>query len=430
MNRQLTKMETPEVTDLPLYIPELVDLISTDEELEPHLAILEKFDTPIAVDTERASGFLYNQRPYLIQLASEETGVLLIDPTTLSSRAIEQLGRALARHTWVLHSASGDLASVKLIGLTPTRIFDTELSARLLGYERVSLGALVEDVLDVRLAKDHGHSDWSTRPLPASWLSYAAGDVEFLVRLSEKLRSELIQSGRDSWAEQEFTWLLNAPAPLPKPDPWRGTKNIHMVSSPRGLAVVQHLWGQRENLGKELDLSPHRILRDQEISAIASLAGQDHLKKSRNLLKRKKWGKFLSQAHIASFYDALDRVEELSTDELPSRRRLSTDIPPPSTWMRKKPQAAKLWGELRPTIKTRSEELGVAMEILITSAILKTFLWNLTTTDEESVRSQLMHLHVRPWQCDIVVPILVDHLNKSDLVTEDSPPHDPLLPTL
>ena len=45
-------------------------------------------------------------------------------------------------------------------------MFDTELASRLLGYPRVALGTLVEQLLGVRLLKEHSAADWSTRPLP------------------------------------------------------------------------------------------------------------------------------------------------------------------------------------------------------------------------------------------------------------------------
>ena len=55
------------------------------------------------------------------------------------------------------------------LGLHPDRLFDTELAARLLGYDRVGLGAIVEQLLGIHLEKAHSAADWSQRPLPESW---------------------------------------------------------------------------------------------------------------------------------------------------------------------------------------------------------------------------------------------------------------------
>ena len=130
---------------------------------------------PVAVDVERASGFRYTQRAYLIQVYRRGGGLYLFDPPAIGDFSSLQI--AIGDEEWVLHAASQDLPSLHEAGLRPSRIFDTELASRLLGKERVGLGAVVEDALGITLAKAHSAADWSTRPLPESWLEYAALDV-------------------------------------------------------------------------------------------------------------------------------------------------------------------------------------------------------------------------------------------------------------
>ena len=91
----------------------------------------------------------------------------------------------------MLHAASQDLPCLAEIGYRPRRLFDTELAGRLLGYPRVGLGTLVEEVLGLALEKSHSAADWSTRPLPSEWLLYAALDVEVLVELRDALAQQL-----------------------------------------------------------------------------------------------------------------------------------------------------------------------------------------------------------------------------------------------
>ena len=93
------------------------------------------------------------------------------------------------------------------LGLYPSRLFDTELAGRLLGLPRVGLATLVETLLGYRMAKEHSAVDWSTRPLPAPWLEYAALDVEVLVELRDLLAAELVEAGKDGWAAEEFEAL-------------------------------------------------------------------------------------------------------------------------------------------------------------------------------------------------------------------------------
>ena len=178
---------------------------------------------PVAVDAERASGYRYTHRAYLVQLRREGAGTILIDP--LPFPTCPRSSEAIADAEWVLHAASQDLPCLAEIGLLPTRLFDTELAARLANLERVGLAALTEQLLGFALEKHHSAADWSTRPLPPSWLSYAALDVELLIDLRDKLEAELIAQGKLAWAREEFAALVaSAGRPVPpRADPWRRT---------------------------------------------------------------------------------------------------------------------------------------------------------------------------------------------------------------
>ncbi|MDT4989432.1 MAG: ribonuclease, partial [Micromonosporaceae bacterium] len=201
---------------------------------------------PVAVDAERASGYRYSQRAYLIQLRREGAGTVLIDPIPLPD--LRELDEAIAAPEWVLHAASQDLPCLWELGLKPRRLFDTELAARLAGFERVGLAALTESLLGFALEKHHSAADWSTRPLPASWLSYAALDVELLIDLRDLLAAELERQGKAQWAAEEFAALVAGAGEPPRlrPDPWRRTSGIHRVRGARALARVRMLWYVRD----------------------------------------------------------------------------------------------------------------------------------------------------------------------------------------
>jgi ribonuclease D len=197
---------------------------------------------PVAVDAERASGYRYSQRAYLVQLRREGAGTVLIDPVPLPDMTV--LNEAIADSEWVLHAASQDLPCLTELGLGPQRLFDTELGARLAGFERVGLAALTESLLGYALEKHHSAADWSTRPLPASWLSYAALDVELLIDLRNALAAELERQGKTEWAAEEFAALVAGAGqpPRTRPDPWRRTSGIHRVRGARALSRVRALW--------------------------------------------------------------------------------------------------------------------------------------------------------------------------------------------
>jgi len=175
---------------------------------------------PVAIDAERASGYRYSSRAYLIQLRREGAGTVLVDPIGFESLA--PLQEALAGTEWILHAATQDLPCLTEVGLTPAVLFDTELAGRLLGYPRVGLATLVETLLGYRMKKEHSAADWSTRPLPVPWLEYAALDVEVLSELRDVLSRELHEAGKEEWARQEFE-ALRSFAPVVRTDPWRRT---------------------------------------------------------------------------------------------------------------------------------------------------------------------------------------------------------------
>ena len=138
----------------------------------------------LALDAERASGYRYSQRAYLIQLRRAGAGTALIDPVPLPDLSCIQ--EATEGAEWILHAATQDLACLAEVGLHPSSLFDTELAGRLLGYPRVGLATLVETILGAGMKKEHSAVDWSTRPLPEPWLEYAALDVEVLLELREQ----------------------------------------------------------------------------------------------------------------------------------------------------------------------------------------------------------------------------------------------------
>src|SRR5262245_40879622 len=177
---------------VPLLEPRdgLPPLVTTAPALAEAVTALGAGEGPVAVDAERASGYRYGHRAFLVQLRRRGAGTVLIDP--IACPDLSALDAALAGGEAVLHAASQDLPCLAELGYQPRQLFDTGLAGRLLGYPRVGLGVLVETVLGFTLEKAHAAADWSTRPLPTEWLRYAALDVEVLVELRDALAAELV----------------------------------------------------------------------------------------------------------------------------------------------------------------------------------------------------------------------------------------------
>lgn len=216
---------------------------------------------PVAIDAERASGFRYSQRAYLIQLFRRGAGTFLFDPPAIGD--FSELNDVISPKEWVLHAASQDLACLREVGLRPSRIFDTELGARLAGLPRVGLGTVVESLLGIHLAKEHSAADWSTRPLPSSWLVYAALDVELLVDLRDAVAELLSGAGKAELASQEFNAVLNREAkPSSRGEGWRRLSGVHSIRGSQNLAVAKELWETRDRYAQEIDTAPGRLVPD------------------------------------------------------------------------------------------------------------------------------------------------------------------------
>src|SRR5690554_1283153 len=230
-------VDVPEPIPLSAPADGVPPIIDTPAQLSRMASEFAAGTGPIAADAERASGFRYGQTTYLAQFKRAGAGIALIDTAELTD--LSELNDAFGDATWIFHAASQDLPGMRDLGLDPAAIFDTELAARLLGWPKVGLAAVVERELGFALAKEHSAQDWSIRPLPEAWLAYAALDVEVLLDLHDRLRVHLEQAGKLEWAMQEFEAVRTAPPSPPRVDPWRRTSGSHQLRDQRALAIVK-----------------------------------------------------------------------------------------------------------------------------------------------------------------------------------------------
>ena len=128
-------------------------MVATQKDLESLSAGLSADANPIAIDAERASGYRYFQRAYLLQINHEAHGIYLIDPIAIQD--FQPLALALTNRECVIHAAIQDLPCLTELGLSPNKLFDTELAGRLLGMPRVALAVMLETYLGVTLKKQH-----------------------------------------------------------------------------------------------------------------------------------------------------------------------------------------------------------------------------------------------------------------------------------
>jgi len=364
---------------------------------------------PVALDAERASGFRYSQRAYLIQVRRQGAGTALIDPIAVPD--VSSLATAMEGVPWILHAASQDLPCLAELGLYPSSLFDTELAGRLLGRDRVSLGALVESELGEILEKGHGATDWSVRPLSIAQLRYAALDVELLIELRGVLESELAQAGKLAWAQQEFDALLSF-APRPRGDePWRRTSGIHRIRKEQALAVVRELWLARDRIAQREDIAAGRILPDAALVAAAAampasaeaLGALPEFSGRGQTRRRSDW------------WAAISTALAQSPDQWPAAAMPVEGPPPPRTWATKNPEAAQRLEAAREGLRLLSEELNIPVENLLTPEYARRVCWEPPSPlSIEVIAEELTRLGARPWQVELTAPTLYESVRATE----------------
>lgn len=416
--------------DIPNAVPLLTPaagtphVITTDSQLENAVDELASGSGPFAVDAERASGYKYSARAYLIQIKRADGGLHLIDPIAFASPTpgtlhplFKKLNDLLATDEVILHASTQDLPCLRDVGLYPTQLFDTELGGRLAGLPRVGLGPLLETQLGMSLAKEHSAVDWSTRPLPQEWLTYAALDVELLVELRGKISDLLSAQGKLEWANEEFAAILSAPPSPPRKDPWRRTSGMHKVKNRHHLAMIKTIWYQRDELARATDIAQGKLLSDSAILELAIHAPTTKKEMERVLRPiglRARWFE-----HTAEWLDAIQRGLALPESQWPEVRAQSDSMPPVKIWRDRFPDKFAYLSHARFGIEEEARKLSIPTENLVSPEFVRRICWSppagtTNVPNPVAVHDALTALGARQWQATIVTPVLTNALMQKE----------------
>jgi ribonuclease D len=377
----------------------LPPLVASAADLEVVTAALAAGTGPVAVDAERASGFRYGHRAFLVQFRRQGAGTVLIDPVACPD--LSGIDAALADTEAVLHAASQDLPCLAELGYRPRHLFDTEVAGRLLGCPRVGLATMLESMLGLGLEKTHSAADWSTRPLPVEWLRYAALDVEVLVELRDVLAQQLSEQGKLEWARQEFAAELAVAAEPPpvRIDPWRRTSGIHRIHTRRGLAVVRELWQERDKIARRRDLSPTKVLSDAAIIEAARImpSGPEELTAIAGFTARS------ARRHLPEWLRAVSRAKALPDKAMPSASAPPGEGPPPAhRWPDRDPEAAQRLTAARAVVAALADSNRLPAENLLPPDAVRRLSWQPPETlSAEAVGADLASYGARPWQVEL-----------------------------
>ena len=391
-------------------------VITSEEELDHALELLDEGSGPFAIDAERASGYKYSSRAYLIQIKRTGGGLHLIDPIPFHEEdpfqihpLFHELNELIRTDEVILHASTQDLPCLREVGLQPSQLFDTELGGRIAGLPRVGLGALVESLLGISLAKEHSAVDWSHRPLPEEWLTYAALDVELLVELREKIGALLDEQGKSAWAEQEFRAILQAPPSPPRKEPWRRSSGIHKVKRRDQLAIIKALWMERDALARAADVAPGKFLSDAALLELAL-----HVPKTRAEMEkvlrpigaRARWFE-----HTAQWLKAIEAGKAVPESHWPQMRADSDAMPPVKLWRDKFPAKFAPLSHARAAIEKEAKNLSIPPENLISPDLVRRLCWSppegsTAHLQTDDVEAKLVEFGARAWQAEIVGPLI------------------------
>ncbi|CCI83192.1 HRDC domain-containing protein [Corynebacterium otitidis] len=381
-------------------------LRQTPDEFQAAAEALAEGRGPFAIDTERASSFRYDDRVFLLQVRRRGAGTFLFAPEGARRELTAALKPVLGGEDWVLHAAGTDLGPLSWLGLEPGRLFDTELAGRLAGFDRVNLAAMLERVFDVTLLKGHGAEDWSTAPLPAEWLDYAALDVELLLELAEALTEILDSQGKLEWAEEDFRALAAEHRSEPRPERrWDRVKSIGKLRSPRQLAVARGLFEWREDRARKEDLSPHLVMRDRALLALA-----ENPPRSPAEVRRAPYMGSRQRGLEREIMDAVTKALKSPRSRWPRRLEPRHEHPPHQSWPSRYPKAAAALEAIRGRLDTLSERIDVPRENIVQPSALRAVVWDATERgtvhSTRDLQLDLSERGARPWQRELVVPLM------------------------
>ena len=413
----------------PLLTPRngVPEVVSDESQFEKLIADLLNGNGPLAIDAERSSGYRYSQRAYLIQIYRVNGGLHLIDPIPLKdSKLWQKFNKEFSSYEWVIHASTQDLPCLIEVGLKPKLLFDTELGARIAGCERVGLGPLAESLLELQLAKEHSAVDWSIRPLRPEWITYAALDVDILLDIRNAVEKLLIEQNKLKWAEQDFASILKNYesyefSDMPKPDRWRRTSGMHKVRDRLTMTIVRDLWLSRDELAREIDLAPGRVLGDDAIVEIATKR-PDNLEAVAKVIGRRTR---LEAPPFNRWLNVLNLALKTPIEEQPELRVASQSLPPIKIWKDRNPLGYARLTHARAALIELSAQIQIPTENLVTPEFVRKICWQdppASNSDYENfVTEQLNKMGARPWQIELVTPSISSCLSQTQPLVVPEP---------
>lgn len=228
----------------------------------------------VAMDTEFIRTDTFYPRPALLQVGDGKACYLL-DVLALG-RPECLLNLLVSGPLKLFHSCSEDLEMLQhWLGVLPNPLVDTQLAVGLtegdssMGYQR-----MVEKYLGLVLDKGETRSNWLQRPLTDAQQLYAAKDVEYLLPIWEKLKTQLEENNKLDILYEESRWLLEEAVENYPEDAWQRCKQAWRLNA-RQLAVLQRLASWRDDRARQVDRPRNRVASDVQLQLLAEKQPQN-----------------------------------------------------------------------------------------------------------------------------------------------------------
>ena len=235
-------------------------LITREDELDRVARRLAK-SPRVAFDLESNGMHAYRATACIIQLECDGE-VILIDALATSLLPLGDLLSSTETEK-IVHDVAFDARILAEAGVTLANARDTSLAARMLSMPATGLASLLESELGVKIDKKLQQHDWGERPLTPAMLTYLAGDVIHLSELADRLFAAVAERGIAAEVEEETRYRLAqaiAGAGVDDPRPFYvRLKAIDRVPA-NELPILRHLANIREQLARELNVPPYKVL--------------------------------------------------------------------------------------------------------------------------------------------------------------------------
>ena len=250
-------------------LPQPPILATTQPQLTALLNALS--DQPVvAVDTESNSLYAYQERVCLIQFSIPHADYL-VDP--LAGLDLSPLGPFFADPGTqkVFHAAEYDVICLRRdFGFQFANLFDTMWTARILGWPRIGLGALLQEIFDVHTKKRYQRYNWGQRPLDPEALTYACVDTHYLLPLHRLQANALMEKGRREEAQEVFDQIAASEPTSHTFDPqdfWHIKGAFDLTT--REQATLRELCVWRNQEARHRNRPVFKVLGDQALVALA-----------------------------------------------------------------------------------------------------------------------------------------------------------------